>query len=108
MESKHPIHEYVTKLTPADLSRLSNDGSKRNSQRLRTKVSKLYFKKYPKAPLTSLMRDVEQFGGTRGRIGISLENLRGTNLCYVNSCINLLLHSDKVLKTLKITQTMQL
>jgi uncharacterized UBP type Zn finger protein len=102
----HPLKNYIESLNRPSLLQLHNgkgDMTKRSQQKVKQLLLGNYFKKYPHQPLTMLMRDLgkETFVSKKYNDGICFENPKGTNLCYVNSCLNALMTSETVLNQLK-------
>jgi hypothetical protein len=100
---QHPIHQFIAKILPDDLKRLVKLGCKQRVPYMRSLLAKRYFERHPQQPLKALGNDLSELVNTfdNDKVGVAFKNPTGANLCYVNSCSNMLLHSEKVLNCLK-------
>jgi hypothetical protein len=107
---EHPIHQLIESIKKDKLTDLLNLNYRQSVPKMKKGLANEYFKFFPNEPLTALRKDLEgvQHKQKVTKVGISLKNPNGANLCYVNSCINLLLHSEKVLNNLKNNQNNEL
>jgi uncharacterized UBP type Zn finger protein len=112
MMKKHRIHQLIGSITKDKLTTMAMVGLNymQSVPQMRKQLANHYFKHFPNEPLTALRKDLEGVLHEQKvtKVGVSPKNPNGANLCYVNSCINLLLCSGKVLNNLTNNQNNEL